>query len=388
MKKLTTCVWERRTWCESNPNLVLTVYDSANGTASGRTATSAGNAFVATKRTSSSGASATEINKQLWKLISVNAGRSINDGIYEVKADFSGMYLTVGSGNNVCQGQRNHTTNQRFKIEYVSDGYYHISTVLSSGNRVTVGSGNNIVMSAPLASDSDTSQLFRIIPCGNNQYRIIGKYGHENFRGLDVEQGSTENGANVIYYRYLGNPCQKWSFNLIQSISLQDQCANMGWDYICAESTIMNKITNEYNHPAHRGIDIVARISGNTLGKPILSPTSGTVLYVNKIYDANTKDPAQGYCVAIQTNNISPVTNQPIIVTFMHLNAPPTLNKDDIISKGDLIGYVGETGNVFGGAHLHLETHSSGKWYSAVNETIVYPTIDPKYFFPNITFVY
>jgi hypothetical protein len=102
-------------------------------------------------------------------------------------------------------------------------------------------------------------------------------------------------------------------------------------------------ITSNFGDPrdggsrSHEGLDILA-----PLGTPIISPTVAVVT------GRGTWTGAGKY---IQTAN--PGDER---FVYMHLDAFADIREGDELQVGDLIGYVGDTGNARGGpAHLHLE---------------------------------
>ncbi|MDB5260447.1 MAG: hypothetical protein JWN37_678 [Candidatus Nomurabacteria bacterium] len=90
----------------------------------------------------------------------------------------------------------------------------------------------------------------------------------------------------------------------------------------------------------HQGEDIMA-----TKGTPIVSPTKAVVLKV-------TNGPNEG--LTIYTANPGGET-----FVYMHLDKyGEGVTEGKTLEKGDLIGYVGNTGNASGGlSHLHFEVH-------------------------------
>ena len=92
----------------------------------------------------------------------------------------------------------------------------------------------------------------------------------------------------------------------------------------------------------HEGVDIMA-----PMGSTIVSPTDAVVLKVGYGDSA-------GYYV---------YTGNPggEIFSYMHLEKASHLKAGDEIEEGDLIGYVGNTGNAKGGSpHLHFEVRRNG----------------------------
>lgn len=87
----------------------------------------------------------------------------------------------------------------------------------------------------------------------------------------------------------------------------------------------------------HEGLDIMA-----PRGVPIVTPTDAVVIRIG------VGDTAGNY---VYTANPGGET-----FAYLHLNEIAKINEGDELSKGELIGYVGNTGNASGGAtHLHFE---------------------------------
>ena len=93
----------------------------------------------------------------------------------------------------------------------------------------------------------------------------------------------------------------------------------------------------EQNHMGHThgGIDIAA-----PAGTPIKSPISGTVI-------DNREGGGYGYYVQIKDKN-----NMDHL--FPHMESPSPLEQGSQVSEGDVVGYVGSTGNSTG-PHVHYE---------------------------------
>lgn len=122
----------------------------------------------------------------------------------------------------------------------------------------------------------------------------------------------------------------------------------------------------------HRGFDITGGDS-YIYGKELVSPFNGEVVYVNKYCYNNNKSPSQGYCITIESNGgeypetaiKDSVTNEYFTATFMHLSEAPSYIVGDFVKSGDVVGKIGNTGNVSGqegvnpaGTHLHFEMNN------------------------------
>lgn len=92
----------------------------------------------------------------------------------------------------------------------------------------------------------------------------------------------------------------------------------------------------------HEGLDIMA-----PLGMPVVTPTDAVVL--------RTGD-GSGSGLYVRTANPGDET-----FIYMHLDEIADIDEGDELEEGDVIGYVGNTGNAQSGApHLHLEIREDG----------------------------
>jgi len=95
----------------------------------------------------------------------------------------------------------------------------------------------------------------------------------------------------------------------------------------------------------HKGFDVVARC-----GTPLAAATTGTV--VKRAYDARL----DGNYVVIRG------LGERRKYWYAHMLHPSPFQKGDLVHVGQIIGYVGKTGNARTvGCHLHFEVHVSGR---------------------------
>lgn len=101
----------------------------------------------------------------------------------------------------------------------------------------------------------------------------------------------------------------------------------------------------------HLGVDIQPLQKG-VAGDKVYAYMDGYVSFVGTP-DTN---PKEGYTVRIHHKNPLKDDNgyAHIRTQYMHLNSMPLVNKFDKVNAGDLIGYMGNTGNSTG-VHLHFE---------------------------------
>lgn len=98
----------------------------------------------------------------------------------------------------------------------------------------------------------------------------------------------------------------------------------------------------------HNGIDLVATKDGKTgLVDQIMAHTGGTVASVG--YNDSC-----GYYINISVDAST-------TMAYYHLREMSPKKKGDPVKTGEIIGYMGATGNVTG-AHLHWGIKENGKW--------------------------
>ncbi len=151
------------------------------------------------------------------------------------------------------------------------------------------------------------------------------------------------------------------------------------------------------NSKNHLGFDITG--GGSYIyGKNLVSPFCGEVVFVNKsCYDNNTK-PSYGYCIIIQSNGgdypeneiKDSVTGKHFTATFMHLSEAPQYRVGDVVNVGDVIGKIGNTGNVSGnagvnpaGTHLHFEMNNMSATVTGEHRDGFKFNINPIFFYLN-----
>lgn len=106
---------------------------------------------------------------------------------------------------------------------------------------------------------------------------------------------------------------------------------------------------------AHEGVDILA-----TLGQQVYTPSAGTLTM--KYVDGGTNSSLSGNAWGLEADDGN-------YYFFAHLSGfADGLAIGDKIARGQLIGYVGDTGNPgAGNYHLHFEIHPGGMKKAAVD---------------------
>lgn len=113
-----------------------------------------------------------------------------------------------------------------------------------------------------------------------------------------------------------------------------------------------NKITQEYKKGTHNGIDIVANINGKSGCDYLVAHSDGKVTKVVSNYNKTDKTGSSyGNYVIIQHDGY-------YYTLYAHMKYGSVKVKvGDNIKKGDVLGYIGNTGHSFG-AHLHFEVRN------------------------------
>ncbi len=140
----------------------------------------------------------------------------IKNGIYKIRSGVSSSkYLDISGGSvkdgaNLQIWQNSNVGNQRFRVEYLNNGYYRITAIHS--NKVLDVSGAGLANGTNVAqytSNGTDAQQWVIRYVGNGFYSIISKC---NGLYLDVAGGSTSSGANVQMYSTNGTNSQRFMF--------------------------------------------------------------------------------------------------------------------------------------------------------------------------------
>lgn len=308
----------------------------------------------------------------------LTASICFNNGVFYIKNVNSSKYLDVynsgtTNGTNVIQYSMNGGTNQQWQAIGLGNGYHMLrprhTTGLALGvdNNYTSNSSNISVRTASLNSVPENCQ-WKIVSVGNGAYKVISKCSGSYGKVMVVQGASTSNGANVFQYSYNGTHNDEWVFENI------DPYAAMNWRYVFDDSDYV-RISNGY-YSTHKAIDIVSKNNSNSIANAsIRCPANGTVIRKDKNDDA-------GYYLIIETNDYDPITGNKIRVGFQHLASEALTGAGGTtVTKGQIIGYVGNTGSTATGYHLHLYMMSEPNIWTNTGKTV-----NPQNFYPNISF--
>ena len=152
----------------------------------------------------------------------------IDDGWYYIKGVQSQKYLTV-EGNrangwtNVCISSGSGVDGQKWYITNTNDGYINLTSGLG-----------NFMLDVANGEDVDAANIGIYQGYGGNAQKFVVKNTNTSgvstiatrcsngARYLDVNAHKTDDGTNVIQYRYNGNQNQQWQFEKVNGQPQQD----------------------------------------------------------------------------------------------------------------------------------------------------------------------
>ena len=228
-----------------------------------------------------------------------------------------------------------------------------------------------------------------------------GVLGSSRAIGVQVPQPSIPVGPPVN--------CPPLPTDVLRGTAAQYLAMGIGWPlgYVAnTERRSLNNISTWYGRSGHAsglhlGIDITDPAgAGLIMGAPILAVTAGIVVD-NQDWAGGV---GSGFRIAIESIDcpvtgtprlIDPETDEPLIFTHMHLQARPAPGVGTTVTRGQVIGHVGNSGaERTSSGHLHFEVSNSGYvWLPQGNGV---PSIDwhritrrvnPVFFYPEGSFV-
>lgn len=302
---------------------------------------------------------------------------SVADGYYVIKSiidtkyvlDVHGISKSNGANIEICQS--NGGLNQIFKIKKESDGYYSLAPAHAPDKRVDVdnggrASGTNILQ---WENNGGNNQRWKIEKTSDGYYSFVSKC---NGLYMDVYGAVVSNGGNVCCYAGNGSIAQKF---VLQSTSVSGGSSSSNSTYAQPVSVPGarwgNNTENGFKHDVqHSSIN----------GKPVYAIADGTILcqqYVGRSGSYAGKLISYGNVIKFTSSDGRTTAVYAHLSGFSKCNARVTASagypsgvsvagSPNIVSlgqysvrRGELIGYVGSTGNSTG-AHLHFELRING----------------------------
>ena len=185
----------------------------------------------------------------------------------------------------------------------------------------------------------------------------------------DAVNDSYPVGSAVTGAQYL--PTTKGSTTRSRNYYFDYNCSMVEWTYPVSTSYVT--LSSCFNDPRsgsgvnHQGIDIPA--AGGTT---IKSCSSGEVYKVSF-------HTSMGNYVTV-TSDVKDANGNNLILRYMHMMQFPSASTGTSIAEGNIVGYVGSTGDSTGN-HLHLDVNDQGL-YSGIR---VSSCVNPSSFFTSVT---
>ena len=227
-------------------------------------------------------------------------------------------------------------------------------------------------------------------------YKAQGYYFKETSRELAIGERFTVwgdmGGSDKDGWVYGVSEKGDWGYVPISHISNKNTISyysGLGWSW-----PLQNKEYNYVNSPhaprpslndEHRGFDINEN-DDPTINQPdiegqkIVAAFDGVVKKVGADLDPQK---GCGYYICITSNTIDPVTNKKLIAIYQHMQSWALFSQNDTVKKGEVIGYVGNTG-YSKGSHLHFEVNNWNAGIGDSGRSDFAHTINPIYFYMDL----
>ena len=151
----------------------------------------------------------------------------IDDGWYYIKGVQSQKYLSVegnkaGGWTNVCINSGTGEDGQKWYVSNTNDGYINLKSGLGEYMLdVSNGSDSDNANIGIYQGYGGDAQKFVVKTTDTNGIYTIGTKSSSSQRFLDVSAKRTDDGSNVVQYRFNGNTNQQWQFESVSGQSSQ-----------------------------------------------------------------------------------------------------------------------------------------------------------------------
>lgn len=143
--------------------------------------------------------------------------KTLDNGVYRISSALnSNMFIDVNgaskaNGTNVQLWYRNPSVAQKWYVEYLSNGYYKITSLVDLEKSIDVdyagiSDGTNVSI---YKHSNSINQQWIIKDAGDGYFYIISNC---NGLYLDIDNGKTNNGTNVLLWQNNGGKNQKFKF--------------------------------------------------------------------------------------------------------------------------------------------------------------------------------
>lgn len=162
--------------------------------------------------------------------LSYQAPANIANGVYYIRNRKSSLYMDaeqdLSHNGNVIQYTFHGGSNQQWKVEKQSDGYYKLTNLYPQHNGKVLDVASGVITNNQnvqiYASNNTPAQRWAFFSNGDGSYRLMPKAGNQAMC-ISVMSGSINNAANVHMYDYISTaPEQGWFL---------EKCVEHSWSY-------------------------------------------------------------------------------------------------------------------------------------------------------------
>lgn len=284
-----------------------------------------------------------------------------NGHIYYISGYAGGGYYlnrwgsgAVSNHQNVTLYTRTPDPDQQWKMKGVSGGFQILSMLNNAYGLNIYPPNNNNCDLYPVAGNENDAKILPVpLNSSQNIYRLkLVNYDYY------LTAASNSSGANVYWAASNGSTSQQWKFEEVGESSSDYQ-----WP------TTSQRITQYYS-TGHTGVDVGAVVQG-VAGDPIYAFADGKVrrTFAWNSSQGTSGNASMGNCVFIHHDNPLPSVGGKYLRTiYMHMNATPLVSTGQYVKKGQIIGYMGESGNA-SGVHLHFAMQADNSNFSVEGGT-------------------
>lgn len=299
------------------------------------------------------------------------------NGYYQIKSSIDSNYVLdvyggwSDDGANIQLYQNHYSTNQGYELKKQSDGYYTI-TAIHSGKALDVeNNGNydgvNVLQWTPHGGDN---QKWKVIKTADGYYSFISK---SNGLYLDVNGGIASNETNIQCWSGNGTKAQKFILESVNVGNTSDSNKSNDSSELASPVPAGSKFSRKSLDGSWYGYhDINVNVTSST---PVYAIADGTVTYKQayKIYGgvkyltsygnyieftSEDKVYTAKYCHLSSFEGVNLII--PSYRTKIESGSAGRINlMTKNVKKGDVLGYIGTTGNS-SGLHLHFEIRKNG----------------------------
>lgn len=274
--------------------------------------------------------------------------------------------------NGIAYETKKLTTTYNGEVEWNVSNEKLVKYTPSTGYIVAYEPGHTVTITAEADGMSEKCYVHLLyrwpqswIAKTNKDTFLYSKNGSEYIKYKDLPKNSEvtvmgDDGTDSGWaYAQVGDNYQ--GYIKISDVSTKgtiSQYRNLAWIWPVETPKNKNKanfISSPYGErdadpTMHKGFDITTGVPGEIAGYNVVAAFNGKVIY--KDYTVST-----GHCVGIQSDKTDPISGEKMVAFYMHLIDSAIVYRGDSVSAGEILGYVGNTGNS-GGYHLHFEVNN------------------------------